>query len=169
MRLSLIFCLALGAPALAQEDFELPNPLRLQNLAATCNGMAAQIRATDPRAVQVLIGVWQGNGMVPGVQGYYPDAPAQTQVTFSADGSMLNQTYACIRPFAGGEFCNTSNLVGEWAAHFTPEGYLAVPASSSGTGISGAPLPTSCGISFLRLIDQNTMQAQDGTVLRRVR
>jgi hypothetical protein len=160
-----------AAPVWAQDDQvgDFPNPLRLQNLAATCNTMRAQINNADPAAMQVLVGVWQGDVIIPGAPGLYDPSPGQVQVTNNPDGTYVVLTYGCITPLAGGQpFCNTAQISGEWTAHFTPEGWIAAPASSSGIGLSGGVLPLSCGISFWRQLDARTIQSDQGVTLVRV-
>jgi hypothetical protein len=172
MRLILAFVAACAAaPVAAQDDtqFDFPNPLRLQNLAATCASMTQQIMAGDPAAMQALVGVWQGNVTIPGAPGLYDPSPGQVQVTNNPDGTYVVLTYGCITPLAGGQpFCNTAQISGEWTAHFTPEGWIAAPASSSGIGLSGGVLPLSCGISFWRQLDARTIQSDQGVTLVRV-
>jgi hypothetical protein len=161
----------IAAPVWAQNEaeFDFPNPLRLQNLAATCNTMRAQINNADPQAMQALIGVWQGVVTIPGAEGLYAPSQGQIQVTYSPNGTFEVLTYGCITPLAGGQaFCNTGVTGGEWAAHFTPEGWIAAPSSSSGTGLSGGVLPLSCGINFWRMLDAQTMESDQGVRVVRV-
>ncbi len=61
----LMAVLAASIPAMvaaqeADDGFVAPNPLRNQNLVATCHDLSAQIRAADPQAMAALVGVWEG-------------------------------------------------------------------------------------------------------------
>jgi hypothetical protein len=173
MRLPLCAALlVIAAPVLAQDDQvgDFPNPLLLQNLAATCNTMRAQINNADIRAMQALAGVWQGVVMIPGAPGLYDPSQGQIQVVYDMNGTFQVQTYGCITPLSGGQaFCNTGVTGGEWTAHFTPDGWIAAPSSSSGTGLSGGVLPLSCGINFWRQLDANTLVSDQGVQVVRVR
>lgn len=158
----------LSSVAVAQDtDFNLPNPLRNANLIATCNQLSAQIRAAEPAAMASLVGVWEGQTVIPGVAGLYPDTPQQVRVTNNPDGTFANDYYACFQPYGQQPACAQSFRYGEWMAHQTGDGWIAVAYLSYGSGYSGEVLPASCGLNYVRLVDANTMVDQAGAPLYR--
>ena len=168
MRLALL-CL-LAAPAVAQEaqDFEFPNPLRDETIAATCANWD-QVRAgADPRAMAVAAGVWDGQYVQPGVPGLTYDMPVQMRTFFGPDGAFQQLQQGCLRTMDGQQFCNTGQVTGEWTARFAADGQGVVIATmSAGSGISGAVLPQSCAAGMVTFPDADTMQGADGSVARR--
>ena len=168
IRLTLVLLASVGAGSgvSAQED-GFPNPLRTENLAATCSTMSAQIRAADPQAMAVLVGTWIGQTMIPGIAGLYPDTPAQVRVVNQADGTFTIDYSACFQPYGMARSCAQSFRYGEWTAHFDPSGWIAVPSYSAGSAFTGQTLPISCGLGYWRALDQNTLEDQGG--LRLVR
>lgn len=171
--LALTLTLGLAAPVLSQQDWNLPNPLQNQNLAATCDNWEAQVRAADPQAMQMLVGVWDSVGMIPGTPGIMPDTPIQIRSTNSPDGTFVADRYGCfeMQSVAGmpslGQSCATSQIYGQWVAHFV-QGGVAVVTLSAGSSFTGQALPMSCGIGFFQVQDANTLIDQQGSPLRRV-
>lgn len=159
-----VLAVVVAPAALAEgENGVLPNPLRNQNLAATCNTMGAQVRAADPQAMALIVGVWEGNQMIPGLPGLYPDTPSQFRVINNPDGSFQIDMYACFQPFGQAQSCANSLRYGEWNAHFTDDGWIAVPALTGGSAFTGEALPVSCGIGFWRQDGPNVLVDQAGT------
>ncbi len=171
--LALTLTLGLAAPVLSQQDWNFPNPLQNQNLAATCDNWEAQVRAADPQAMQMLVGVWDSVGMIPGTPGIMPDTPIQIRSTNSPDGTFVADRYGCfeMQSVAGmpslGQSCATSQIYGQWVAHFV-QGGVAVVTLSAGSSFTGQALPMSCGIGFFQVQDANTLIDQQGSPLRRV-
>ena len=173
--------LVLAAPALAQEDrFELPNPLQRGNLAATCATWEDQVAATDERAVALVVGVWDGQRVQPGVPGLTPDALIQVRAVNAPDHTFQVQEYSCrqlesVAPELGqfGPACSTTTIYGWWTAHFGPGGEasreVVVATLSSGSGGTGGVLAMSCAAGSVRFLDADTMQGMDGGVSRRAR
>lgn len=175
MRLRFVLpLLCLPAAAAAQEGWVFPNPLQNQNLAATCQNWEAQVASADPRAMQALAGVWDGIGMVPGVPGIMADTQIQIRSTNDPNGSYRVDRYGCfeMQSVAGmpslGQSCSTSQLYGQWVAHFVDGQTIAVVTLGAGSGFTGEAMPMSCGIAYWRFLDPNTLLGQDGTQLRRV-
>lgn len=172
--LALVLTLATAAPVPAQQDWNFPNPLQGENVAATCQNFDAQVQASDPQAMQMLVGVWEGMSMIPGTPGIMPDTPIQFRVTNSANGTFAVDRYGCfeMQSVAGmpslGQSCATSQLYGQFAAHFVEGGAIAVVTLSAGSSFTGQALPMSCGIGYYRFLDQNTLVDQAGNQQRRV-
>jgi hypothetical protein len=162
----LAVCAAPAAKAEGEIDV-LPNPLRNQNLAATCNTMGAQVRAADPQAMAIIAGVWEGVTPVPGVQGLYPDTQSQFRVINNPDGSFQIDLYTCFEPYGQVPACANGLRYGEWNAHYTDDGWIAVPALSAGSSHTGEALPVSCGIGFWRQDGPNVLVDQQGTRMGR--
>lgn len=152
----------------AEEDPNLPNPLRNENLIATCSNLSAQIRAADPQVMAALSGVWEGQGMIPGVAGLYPDTPQQIRTQNNPDGTFTIDYYACFQPYGQQQSCAQSFRYGEWTAHMGADGWIAVPFISGGSSFTGQALPVSCAINFVQLRDAGTMVDQGGGVMYRV-
>ena len=150
-----------------ETEFNFPNPLRTQNLIATCNQLSAQIRAAEPATMAALVGVWEGQTVIPGVAGLYPDTPQQVRVTNNPDGTFTNDYYACFQPYGQQQSCSQSFRYGEWMAHETGDGWIAVAFLSYGSSYTGEVLPASCGLNYVRLVDPNTMVDQAGAPLYR--
>lgn len=175
-RVVLSALLALLAPAArAQtEDWSLPNPLQGDNVAATCQNWPAQQQSADPQAMQAMVGVWEGTGMIPGTPGIMPDTPYQYRATNSPDGTFAVDRYGCftMESVAGmpslGQSCATSQIYGQWVAHVAQDGSIAVVTLSSGSSFTGQALPMSCGISYFRVMNQDMLMDQSGTQVRRV-
>ena len=165
----------LAAPAVAQQDnWAFPNPLQGGNVAATCDNWAAQQQSADPQAMQYLEGVWESMGMIPGTPGIMPDTPIQIRATNSPDGSFVADRYGCfeMQSVAGmpslGQSCATSQIYGQWVAHFTQGGDIAVVTLSAGSSFNGQALPMSCGIAFFRPMGDGVLMDQQGNQSRRV-
>lgn len=171
--LAITLTLASALPVLSQQDWNFPNPLQNQNLAATCNNWEAQVQSADPQAMQMLVGVWEGMSMIPGTPGIMPDTPIQVRSTNSPDGTFVADRYGCfeMQSVAGmpslGQSCATSQIYGQWVAHFV-QGGVAVVTLSAGSSFTGQALPMSCGIGFFQVQDANTLIDQQGAPLRRV-
>ncbi len=166
---AMVAMLVLPEWAAAQEEgFIAPNPLRNQNLVATCHDLAAQIRAADPQVMASLVGVWEGEGMIPGVPGLYPDTPQQIRVQNNPDGTFSVDYYACFQPYGQQPACAQSFRYGEWTAHPAGNGWIAVPFLSYGSGFSGEALPASCALNYVQLLDDRTMVDQGGGRMFRV-
>jgi hypothetical protein len=166
-----------GGAVVAQQaqDWQFPNPLQEGNLAATCQNFQAMMQQADPRAMQMLAGVWQGQGMIPGVQGIMPDTPIQFQTQNDANGNFQQERYGCftMQSVPGmpslGESCSTSMLYGQFAARFVDQTTLIVATMQRGTHFTGAPIPPNCGVGYFRFLDQNTLVDQGGNRQVRVR
>jgi hypothetical protein len=163
-----------GAAAAQQEDWAFPNPLRNDNVAATCDNWPAQQRSADPRAMQMIVGTWESTGMIPGTPGIMPDTPIQVRATNSPDGTFVVDRYGCfeMQSVPGmpslGSSCATSQIYGQWVAHFAQDGSIAVVTLSAGTSFAGQALPVSCGISFFRPMSDGVLMDQQGNPSRRV-
>jgi hypothetical protein len=154
--------------SMAQEvDQTLPNPLRNQNLVETCQNMSAQIRAGDPAVMATLVGVWEGQSILPGVPGLYPDTPQQIRTANNADGTFSIDYYACFEPYEQQPACAQSFRYGEWTAHIANDGWIAVPFVSFGSAYTGEALPASCGLNYVRLLNPQTMVDQGGAQMYR--
>ena len=159
-----------GGPATAQEDpnWQFPNPLREQNLAANCQNFQAMMQQADPQAMQALAGMWQGQGMIPGTPGIMPDTPYQYQVQNDASGNFQMQRYGCftMQSVPGmpslGQSCSTSMLYGQFAARWVDQNTVQVATMARGSHFTGAPMPPTCGIGYYRFLDQNTLVDQGG-------
>ena len=171
--LALTLTLILAGPALSQQDGTFPNPLQNQNVAATCNNWEAQVQSADPQAMQMLVGVWDSVGMIPGTPGLMPDTPIQIRSTNSPDGTFVADRYGCfeMQSVPGmpslGQSCATSQIYGQWVAHFV-QGGIAVVTLSAGSSFTGQALPMSCAIGYFQVQDANTLIDQQGNPLRRV-
>lgn len=167
--------LLLATAAFAQDDnWTFPNPLQNGNVAATCDNWEAQMQAADPQAMQQIAGVWEGVGMIPGTPGIMPDTPYQYRAVNNPDGTFTVDRYGCfeMQSVAGmpslGQSCATSQLYGQWVAHFTQDGGIAVVALSAGSSFTGQALPMSCSIGFYRVMGQGMLIDQQGNQLRRI-
>jgi hypothetical protein len=155
-------------------DWPMPNPLQDDMRAANCQNFNAIAQQADPQAMQLLAGVWQGQGMIPGVQGIMPDTPFQFQTQNDANGNFQQQRYGCftMQSVPGmpslGQSCSTSMLYGQFAARFVDQTTISVAVMSRGSSFTGQPMPTTCGIAYYRFLDQNTLVDQGGGRLTRV-
>ena len=59
-------------------------------------------------------------------------------------------------------------IYGQWVAHFTQDGAIAVVTLSAGSGFTGQALPMSCGIGFYRMVGDGVLMDQAGNQQRRV-
>jgi hypothetical protein len=157
-----------------QENWAFPNPLQGENTAATCQNWPAQQQSADPQAMQYLVGVWESMSMIPGTPGITPDTPIQIRSQNSPDGTFVADRYGCfeMQSVAGmpslGQSCATSQIYGQWVAHFTQGGDIAVVTLSAGSSFTGQALPMSCGIAFFRPTGDGNLMDQQGNQLRRV-
>jgi hypothetical protein len=168
-RVIAVIALSFSSSFVLAEDTDpnLPNPLRTENLVATCNQLSAQIRAAEPATMARLVGVWEGQTILAGVAGLYRDTPQQVRVTNNPDGTFANDYYACFQPYGQQPACASSFQYGEWMAHETGDGWIAVAYLSYGSGYGGEVLPVSCGLNYVQLVDPNTMVDQAGAPLYR--
>lgn len=168
-----VLAVLLAPAALAQEDWNFPNPNRSAGVAATCDSWPAQRRAADPQAMQVIVGVWEGQAMMPGTPGIMPDTPYQYRATNRPDGTFTLERYGCftMQSVPGmpslGESCATSMIYGEWVAHFAEGGSVAVVSLSAGSGFTGQALPMSCGIGYFWPEGRDVLVDQAGNRMRR--
>ena len=173
-RIASALVLSATTAAAQQDDWSFPNPLQGGNVADTCQNFDAQVQASDPQAMQMVVGVWEGMSMIPGTPGIMADTPIQFRVTNSPNGGFVVDRYGCfeMQSVAGmpslGQSCATSQLYGQYAAHFVEGGAIAVVTLSAGSSFNGQPLPMSCGIGYYRMPDQNTLVDQAGNQQRRV-
>ena len=157
-----------------QDNWTFPNPLQGENVAATCDNWPAQQQSADPQAMQYLVGVWESTGMIPGTPGIMPDTPIQIRAQNSPDGTFVADRYGCfqMQSVAGmpslGQSCATSQIYGQWVAHFTQGGDIAVVTLSAGSSFTGQALPMSCGIAFFRPMGDGVLMDQQGNQSRRV-
>ena len=165
----------LATDASAQQDnWTLPNPLQGSNVAATCDNWAAQQQSADLQAMQYIAGVCEGTGLIPGTPGIMPDTPYQFRVGNRPDGTFEVEGYGCftMQSVPGmpplGQSCAASMIYGQWVAHFTQDGAIAVVTLSAGSGFTGQALPMSCGIGFYRMVGDGVLMDQAGNQQRRV-
>ena len=175
MRLCVLSAVLFATAAAAQQEgWTLPNPLQGGNVAATCDNWPAQQQSVDPQAMQMVAGVWQGTGMIPGTPGIMPDTPCQFRASNMPDGTFQVERHGCftMQSVAGmpspGQSCATSMIHGQWVAHFTQDGAIAVVSLSAGSGFTGQALPMSCGIGFYRLVGDGLLVDRQGNQRRRV-
>jgi hypothetical protein len=140
-----------------------PNPLQGDNTTAGCSNWQAEMAANDPQAMQRLVGVWQGEGMVPGTPGVVGDTPIQIRTTISANGAFQVERYGCFQMLSVPGMpslppsCATSLIYGQWGAHFAEGGWIAMISLASGSGFNGQALPMTCNIAYLQAPDGNTL------------
>jgi hypothetical protein len=119
--------------------------------------------------MQVVAGVWEGTGMLPGTPGLMPDTPMRFRAVNDPSGIYEVEIEACFQmqslpgmPAFKPE-CSTSLRYGEWFARFQDSETLAVLTRGGGSAFNGVPLPVSCAIAYYRMIDRNTLVDQGGT------
>ena len=108
-RLSVVLGVVLASVAAAQqEDWTFPNPLQGENVAAPCQNFDAQVQASDPQAMQYIVGVWEGTGVIPATPGLMPGTPFQYRATNLPDGSFTAEHYGCFTMQSEAIECPTS-------------------------------------------------------------
>ena len=142
------------------------------NLAATCQNLAEMNQGADPQAMQMISGIWDSTGVQPGTPGIIGDTQIQARSQIDGNGTFRVDQYGCFQPFnidgtLMAQSCANSFVYGEWTAHFAPDGSIVMVMLSSGSGFNGGALPMSCGVSYLRMQDANTMTDMAGNLLHR--
>jgi hypothetical protein len=172
MALCFLGC-AISSGTQAQTNTDpLPNPLQRGNVAATCANLPEMMQAADPQAMQRITGVWDSTGVIPGTPGMVSDTQIQARSQIDANGGFQLDQYGCFQTFnvdgsPMAPSCATSSVYGNWTAHFAPDGSIVMVTLSSGSGFTGGVLPMSCGVSYLRVQDANTLIDSSGNILHR--
>jgi hypothetical protein len=138
----------------------------------SCQSWRAEARSGDPATMAALSGVWRGQARVQ-LPGFAPTTETVTRTRYP-DGGLLYEGVECLQPIPqpgmpalrGG--CYTKTGRGRWFARAAGNGWIFYAELTQGSGYGGNRTGINCANGIVRMIDENTVESQDGRVGARI-
>jgi len=164
-----VFLAASMGPATAQQPKWWPNgtPNRLPDRQAnfSCLSFKEIARSGDPIIMEALSGIWENDTTM---RTLVEATPVHQRVQRFSSGELLYDNSACFAsPIGGAPSCSHWGGHGYWTARMADDGSVIFANWLQGTGPTGDPEAPSCASFPLRLLDENTIQFQDGSTVQR--